>query len=203
MGKSRFIILAGVTVALGVGVASASVPDGTGVIHGCYSPNGAKATNGAQLNILDSASAPCNGSQKEITWNQAGPQGAAGPQGPAGAQGSPGSPGLKGDKGDPGAQGDPGAKGDAGPAGANGVSGYQVVSNTEQVSTTITQAYFAYCPAGKKPIGGGWETNINLSGEQIFQSHPVTQGWAVVASQTPTADIPLFIEVYAVCADVD
>jgi hypothetical protein len=31
----------------------AAIPDSNGLIHGCYSANGAKAGNGTQLNILD------------------------------------------------------------------------------------------------------------------------------------------------------
>jgi len=91
MHKAWFLGLAGAAaVALGTGVSYAAVPDGNGVIHGCYSPNGSKATNGTQLNIVDTARASCNGAQQEIAWNQTGPQGPAG---------------SKGDKGDPGPAG--------------------------------------------------------------------------------------------------
>jgi hypothetical protein len=66
------------------GIAYASIPDATGVIHGCYSPNGATANGGTQLNIVDSNSAACNKGQQQVQWNQVGAQGPQGPRGDAG-----------------------------------------------------------------------------------------------------------------------
>src|SRR5262249_32994496 len=122
----KTLIAAGVGLAMLIvtgGVALATVPDGAGVIHGCYSPNGAKPNTGAQRNIRDSAAASCNGSQRETTWNQTGPQGPQGPQGSPGAtgdQGPAGAPGTQGPKGDTGSQGPAGPQGDAGPQGPQG-----------------------------------------------------------------------------------
>ena len=53
----------------------ASIPDASGVIQGCYSANGSKATNGTPLNIIDSASS-CSKGQTAISWNQRGITGA-------------------------------------------------------------------------------------------------------------------------------
>src|SRR5262245_61466878 len=97
-----------VVVVCGTGVAFAAIPDGSGVIHGCYSASGSKATNGAQLNILDNASASCSKGQTEVTWNQTGPQGLTGPQGPTGPQGATGPQGSTGPQGQGGAKGDAG-----------------------------------------------------------------------------------------------
>jgi hypothetical protein len=78
-GRIRRLALVVVVLGLvGGGLAYATIPDSGGVIHGCYSPNGANAPNGAQLNIINSDSASCSKGQKEITWNQTGPQGEAG-----------------------------------------------------------------------------------------------------------------------------
>jgi hypothetical protein len=78
-GRVRWLALVVVVLGLvGGGLAYANIPDSGGVIHGCYSPNGANAPNGAQLNIINSDSASCSKGQKEITWNQTGPQGEAG-----------------------------------------------------------------------------------------------------------------------------
>lgn len=63
------------------GIASAvqaSIPDASGVIHGCYNPNGANATNGTTLNIIDSANASCGKNMQPIAWNQRGPTGRSG-----------------------------------------------------------------------------------------------------------------------------
>src|SRR4029079_18034594 len=90
-------------------VAFGSVPDASGVIHGCYN-----STNGTQR-IIDTAVASCKIGETAIQWNQTGPQGPprpAGPQGPQGPQGSQGPQGI---------QGVQGPKGDTGPAGSTRV----------------------------------------------------------------------------------
>ena len=105
------------------GVAFAEIPDSGGVIHACYSSTGADATNGTQLNVINSAKASCNGKgQKELTWGQQGPQG------------------LKGDKGD---------KGDTG---ASGTSQAYFAQNTHVVESADTPQEIvglADLPAGK------------------------------------------------------
>lgn len=78
------IALAATVASLAVaGLAYASIPDGNGVIHGCYNPAGAGATGGTPLNVVDSASANCGTKKQAISWNQTGP---AGPPGISGYQ---------------------------------------------------------------------------------------------------------------------
>jgi hypothetical protein len=80
--RGRGRLAAFVVVVLGLvagGIAYASIPDSSGVIHGCF-----KATGGA-LRVIDTgAGGACNSSERVLDWNQAGPQGATGPAGPAG-----------------------------------------------------------------------------------------------------------------------
>jgi len=93
---------ASISFVLAVGVAVAAIPDGGGVIHGCYSGQGSKAKGGAQLYILDTAFSPCTNGQTAVAWNQTGPQGpqgAQGEEGPQGVQGEPGPQGVQGDQG--------------------------------------------------------------------------------------------------------
>jgi hypothetical protein len=80
-------------VAAAGSIAYASIPDASGVIHGCYSANGAKGTGGAALSIVDDSSANCGKNLQPITWNQTGPQGPQGVQGAQGPQG-PAGPGV-------------------------------------------------------------------------------------------------------------
>jgi len=68
-------IVAALTVA---GVSYASIPDSSGVIHGCYSASGASANGGTPLKIVDSASASCGNKLQAVNWNQTGPQGPPG-----------------------------------------------------------------------------------------------------------------------------
>jgi hypothetical protein len=65
----RLLVLAGVvagTVIAG-GIVYATIPDGGGVIHGCYVPSG-------KLRVIDTgAGETCNGSETALEWNQTGP----------------------------------------------------------------------------------------------------------------------------------
>jgi hypothetical protein len=73
-------------VAVAGGVAYASIPDGSGVIHGCYKTP--VPTHGSALSVIDTdAGGSCGGGMTAVTWNQTGPQGPAGATGPAGPPG--------------------------------------------------------------------------------------------------------------------
>ena len=109
-GTGRAVVLLGVGLLGGAAaVAVASVPDGNGVIHACYSATASNGvpvtTGGANLTVIDpsagqacattsAAGAPV--AQRAISWNQTGPAGAAGPQGMPGPQGQPGPQGPQG-----------------------------------------------------------------------------------------------------------
>jgi hypothetical protein len=61
------------SAAVAAGVAYATIPDETGVIHGCYS-NGLGI-----LRVIDpSAGQQCRGTETSLDWNQTGPQGPSG-----------------------------------------------------------------------------------------------------------------------------
>jgi hypothetical protein len=61
------------------GIAYATIPDGSGVIHACYQKN-----QGA-LRVIDTDKAQtCSSSESTLTWSQTGPQGQQGPPGPTG-----------------------------------------------------------------------------------------------------------------------
>jgi hypothetical protein len=71
-------ILAAVATAVVVGgVGFASIPDGSGVIHGCYMPS---ATASAYtLKVINTAKHPkCPVGYNSVNWNQTGPQGPSG-----------------------------------------------------------------------------------------------------------------------------
>jgi hypothetical protein len=80
-GRALLAALVVVVAATVGGIAYASIPDSGGVIHGCYSANGANGTNGTELNIINRDSASCSKGQQEITWGQTGRQGPAGKDG--------------------------------------------------------------------------------------------------------------------------
>jgi len=62
-------------------VATATIPDATGVIHGCY-----KKGSGT-LRVIDDATSACAANESSLSWNAQGQPGLQGPPGPAGASG--------------------------------------------------------------------------------------------------------------------
>src|SRR3954470_20135361 len=97
--------LAGMLLLGIVAVASATIPDGNGVIHGCYNKSG------GNLRVIDASVRNCSSNETAVNWSSRGP---AGPKGDTGPQGPTGP---RGDSGPAGPQGRPGPKGDTGPAG--------------------------------------------------------------------------------------
>lgn len=112
-----FLVLAGTMTT--VGVAYATIPDSSGVIHGCYTKSG------GNLSVIDASVKTCPSNATELDWSVQGPEG---PMGPAGAQGAQGPVGPAGP------QGPQGAQGPAGPAGPSGLShGYLASSSNMAV----------------------------------------------------------------------
>lgn len=107
------------------GVAYATIPDGGGVIHGCY------AKSGGSLRVIDASVTNCSKSETALDWNIQGQQGPQGPQGQQGATGPQGAPGPQGAAGPP---------GPAGPQGPSGLShGY--LASTSNVPVAAAPAY--------------------------------------------------------------
>jgi hypothetical protein len=74
----RFIIGTVAGLALAGGIAYATIPDGNGVVHGCY------GNISGQLRVIDpSAGGACKSSETSLDWNQQGVQGAQGLPGAA------------------------------------------------------------------------------------------------------------------------
>src|SRR5215831_13289598 len=94
-------ILVGALVA--GGAAYASIPDSSGVIHGCYQKNS------GNLRVVDPSTDTCLPSEVGLNWSQTGPTGPTGPKGATGATGQTGQTGAAG------------ATGATGPAGIVGV----------------------------------------------------------------------------------
>jgi hypothetical protein len=100
----RLVATATAIVATGVagaGLAWASIPDQSGVIHACTKDTG-------DVRIVDPTVTKCKTNETALQWNE------TGPQGPQGA---------------PGPKGDPGPTGPAGPGGGTGLWGSVSVSS--------------------------------------------------------------------------
>ena len=116
--KKFAIVVAAAAAALAVAsIGFAAIPDGSGVIHGCY------MRSGGTLRVIDATNTTCKASETSLDWNQQGQPGAPGPQGPAGPAGATGPAGPKGDTGATGPAGPAGPKGDTGDPGVTGATG--------------------------------------------------------------------------------
>jgi hypothetical protein len=178
-------------LAIGGGVALATIPGSGGVISGCY------AKKDGTLRVIDASSATCKTGEAALTWNQAGaqgPKGDPGPQGPKGDQGPQGPQGPKGDMGPIGLQGVPGPQGPAGPIAGLGYT--EAFARSDYVGTPLTWVEAtATCPAGKKVISGGFDQ----SGVDVWESRPEGDtGWFVGGK---TGIVGGGIHVSAVCGN--
>ena len=137
-----------------------------------------------------------------------GAQGPTGPQGPSGADGVDGANGMDGVDGVNGiacwdlngngtgdipaedingdlvvdvldCTGPQGLQGDPGPQGPPGVSAYQIVFVTEAHDSWFD--FYAFCPAGKKVLGGGHNWDTGATDVWFWQSSPAPggNGWHV------------------------
>ena len=153
--RTAALLAAVAVLALGATVAYASIPDSSGVVHGCFNQ-----TNG-QLRVFDPESGPkpgpCTSNERPLDWNQIGQQG---PQGTQGVQGPAGSQGPKGD-----------------PATIDNLS-TTVVSKDFPIGTFDNEEGVVTCPAGSVVTGGSFW----FGDGDVPLSQPSGNGWRVDAS---------------------
>jgi hypothetical protein len=149
MGRLRSLSRGGrllLAVAVGgalFGIATAvqaSIPDASGVIHGCYNNSLAHGNPTGALRVIDTAKANgnCASWEAPLNWNQKGSTGAAGPTG---------APGPTGGRGPTGAAGATGAKGATGATGPTGPVGPATVPTFFQVDN-LTPGLIKFTNAG-------------------------------------------------------
>jgi len=161
-----------------------------------------------------------------------GPAGPQGPKGDTGATGPQGQQGPKGDKGETGlqgVQGPPGADGAQGPVGPQGVAGPagpqgpegpqgpagQGATATFETVRTLGEAMpdgpgwggTVLCTPGFKVTGGGFfsqNLNITVSGPFDINLQEIKDGWRVEGTEiaTSTTSLPTFLQIYAICIEV-
>ena len=126
LGRGGKLVLAVVVGGATFGVATAvqaSIPDASGVIHGCYHRTANPSTRPGALRVIDTAlGQSCYGDENPLNWRASGttgPTGATGPTGPTGPTGARGPTGPTGPKGPTGGAG---ATGPTGPAGVPGLA---------------------------------------------------------------------------------
>jgi hypothetical protein len=122
----RLLLIATVLLAVGGGIAYATVPTADGVIQACYQQSS------GTLRVIDSnpivGGGKCSVAEKPLNWSQRGPtgaRGATGLRGPTGADGINGTNGARGATGPTGADGINGTNGARGATGPTGQTGRQ------------------------------------------------------------------------------
>lgn len=98
-----------------------------------------------------------------------------------------------------------GAAGAAGPAGPPGVSEYEVVSATSASGSGAVQSVNVSCPAGKKAVGGGANTNTATTGGPVVQkSRPFENGggWEATGVEAAAYGGNWTTTAWAICAKV-
>jgi hypothetical protein len=188
IGKKSFAVLGSSigALALMIGVAYATIPDASGVIHGCY------ARSGGTLRVIDSSVTNCKSGETALDWSVRGPHGAQGPPGPQGLQGVQGPQGPQGVPGPP------------------GLSGVQLVFASSDESSAAEKFVMVNCPVGKEPIGGGASVFFNspsIPGPVALDaSRPLNQpgfvGWFGRAREVSEYAGEWLMEAYAICAFV-
>jgi hypothetical protein len=144
--RTKVLSAGAVVVAVGLGLvlyASATIPDASGTIHGCYnnSTGAVRIIDQGRGQTCKVATAISPG-ETPISWNQAGVQG---PQGPAGAVGPPGP------------QGQNGINGLNGQNGPDGLSAYEVAKDNGFVGSQaqwLASLQGAQGPAGTNGSNG-------------------------------------------------
>jgi hypothetical protein len=167
-------------IALGGGAALAAaagggVPDAAGIIHACYTTNGALKP----MVLIDSSKVSnCARGWSPLAFNQTGPRGA---QGLTGLTGATGATGLQG------------ATGATGATGSSGISGYEIVT-ADTTGLDPGDSARVYCPTGKHVLGGGGEVTKQgaEAGYRAFvnSSAPILGGiaWEVAIEGEFTAE---------------
>ncbi len=137
------------------GIAYATIPDGSGVIHGCYAKASSNTVPPGSLRVIDTGvGQSCGLNEVALTWNQQGVKGATGPQGaqgPAGPQGPAGSQGQQGPAGSTGPSGTSHGYGHATGGIALDAAGYNQV---DSISILPAGRYMVWV-AGKIGDNGG------------------------------------------------
>jgi hypothetical protein len=162
----RIAVVAGASLVAAAGIAYATIPEGSGLIHACY------LKSGGALRVIDSSVTNCKPTETSLNWNM---QGTPGPQGAAGATGPAGPAGPAGPQGP---QGPSGPGGPAGPQGERGPSDDYVRETGSRIdlpSGVLTEIASVDVPQGSYDV----RASILLQSTATTAAHITTCGIAV------------------------
>lgn len=179
-GSRLLLALAVGAAVFGIATAvQASIPDASGVIHGCYNTSLAHGNPTGALRVIDTAkpNGTCASWETPLNWKAmgvTGPTGATGPTGPTGPVGptGAGTTGPTGPAGVTGATGPSGQRGATGPTGAG--SDPQVITGDKDM--TLPQPGFA-------SIMSVHLTGTQVAGGRIYFTIRATDGGSQIATE--------------------
>src|SRR5579862_8663149 len=176
--RRGLLIAAAIAVlAIGAGVAYATIPDSGGTIHGCYD------NKSGQLRVIDpSAGGACTNKETSLSWSQTGPQG---PPGQNGTNGTNGTNGVSGYEIVTKTLPLPG--------------GFDDEPGTGQIDDVS-------CPTGKKVLGGGVTVDSSglplFATSVVRYSGPLSggSGWTAFVQRTDNQSQTAQWTLWAICA---
>jgi hypothetical protein len=73
-----------------------------------------------------------------------------------------------------------------------------MVQSTSAYSSVSPRQQVAYCPAGKKVVGGGGVANPQAV---LYGSHPLPEGegWSMLAIESPATSTNWYLDAFAIC----
>jgi hypothetical protein len=189
--KRTFIALAAAALlALGAGVAYATIPDSQGVIRACYK------TNKGDIRVVDSGA--CAPGESPLSWNQTGPPGPAGAPGPQGPSGPAGPQGPAGPPGPPGESA--GATVYWAEVNADGTA-YALVGHlvTKSGATYIVEFAPISSVVGCAAVATVLADGVGTSGTATVRPGPFADGWTVSTYDLSGAPAPRAFYLMAAC----
>ena len=179
-GLGVVLAVVGMSTVVGVSTASASIPDPTGVIHGCR--NNALGL----IRVIDPANGQqCRATETALDWNNTGPTGVPGDKG---ATGDAGPAGAKGATGDPGPIGPKGPTGDPGPTGGPALvdTAEATIPGSTNLTTTNPTSIIAVSPAAGTYLVRAHTTLSDTKDDRFWTCQLTVNGIAFSTAVTRT-----------------
>ena len=169
--QEAVLVATTLVVLLGAGIASATIPDSGGTIHGCYK------NVGGDLRVIDPGTgATCSPSETSLGWSQTGAKGRPGRRVRKESRAHRVHRGLT--------------------ASPTTRSSTAQATTAVEGSGAATAFVSADCPSGTTATGGGFEIPASANVTPVNSSSD-GQAWLVEA----TGDAGVTVKVFAVCVD--
>ena len=164
---------------------------------------GCLASSGQIYAVSVTGTVGCKKGDRQIQWNEQGPQGIPG------SDGAPGSDGGIGPQGTPGATGATGSVGATGPQGTPGSSGvaglgWVSASRTYDMGDSARMTVEASCTGEKVALAGGFEKsafNTWILSSMPILNEGVATGWRVIGHMSELFYGEWTVTAYALCGN--